>query len=290
MPWQLQPRLSQRPKIVRLVWTTDPHLNHVPVQAWERWTDAIASLGADGVVITGDISEGDDVVSQFHRIAETFAVPIYFVLGNHDFYRSSITATRQSVIAASRENPLLHYLTDSSAIELAEHVFLVGEDGWGDAVEGDYEGSPIRLNDFHLIEDFRRTDPDRWKQQLQELGAESAQRLKAKLEAIPEDAREVLVITHVPPFREACWYEGKTTDNNWAPFFVCGQVGRVLRKATESRRGCRFTVLCGHTHHEGIAAIASNLIVHTGAADYGHPDIEGMITINAGKLSLKAVT
>ena len=271
---------------MRLVWTTDPHLNHVPVQAWEQWTDAIASRGPDGVVITGDISEGDDVVFQLRRLAQRFAVPIYFVLGNHDFYESSIAATRQNVIAASRENTRLHYLTDSFAIQLDEHVFLVGEDGWGDAVEGDYEGSTVRLNDFHLIEDFRRTDPDQWKLRLQDLGAESAVRLEAKLDSIPQHAREVLVVTHVPPYCDACWYEGKPTDDNWAPFFVCGQVGRVLRQASQSRGECRFTVLCGQTHHAGIADIAANLIVHTGAADYGQPDVEGLITIEEGKLNL----
>ncbi len=37
-------------------------------------------------------------------------------------------------------------------------------------------------------------------------------------------------------------------------------------------------------------AMTPNLIVHTGAADYGHPDVEGMITINDGKLSIKATS
>lgn len=40
--------------------------------------------------------------------------------------------------------------------------------------------------------------------------------------------RDVIVATHVPPYRESCWYEGKISDDNWAPFFVCGQVGEVL--------------------------------------------------------------
>ena len=53
-------------------------------------------------------------------LAEALKIPIYFVLGNHDFYGSSIAATRQSVIHASREHPLLHYLTDESAIELED--------------------------------------------------------------------------------------------------------------------------------------------------------------------------
>lgn len=275
---------------MRLVWTTDPHLNHVPRPTWEQWIDAIASLGADGVVITGDISEGDDVVFQLHRMAQTLALPIYFVLGNHDFYQSSIGNTRESVIAATRENDLLRYLTDCPVLELDQHVYLIGEDGWGDAVEGDYEASPVRLNDFQLIDDFQRVDPGQWKQQLQQIGADSARRLEAKLKALPEPAREVLVVTHVPPFRQACWYEGHTTNDDWAPFFVCGQVGRVLRNASQSRRELRFTVLCGHTHNAGVAQLASNLVVHTGAADYGHPDVEGVVTVNDATLSIRTIS
>ena len=275
---------------MRLVWTTDPHLNHVSVDRREGWIHQIASHGAEGVVISGDISEGDDVVFQLQRIVESVDRPVFFVLGNHDFYNSSIGATRKSVIHASREHPFLHYLTDESAIELEDGVFLVGEDGWADGTEGDYEGSSIRLNDFWLIEDFQHPDGEenaaRWKSQIEDLGAQSAQRLGAKLDQLPASAKHVLVITHVPPFRDACWYEGKTTDDNWAPFFVCAQVGSVLRRAGESRPDCRFTVLCGHTHNAGVADITANLIVHTGAADYGQPDIEGLVTVEAGALSI----
>ncbi len=265
---------------MRLVWTTDPHLNHVPTHRWEQWVKKISSRGADGVLISGDISEGDDVVLQLRRLAQSLPAPIYFVLGNHDFYQSSIGATRQNVISASRENRALHYLTDTLPIQLAESVYLVGEDGWGDATEGDYEASSIRLNDFPLIDDFRSGEESGWKGQLQALGAESAARLGQKLDTLPSDARQVLVLTHVPPYRDACWYEGQTTDDNWAPFFVCGQIGQVLRRASESRPQCQFTVLCGHTHHRGVANIAPNLVVYTGAADYGQPEIEAIVSID----------
>jgi predicted phosphohydrolase len=274
---------------VLVVWTTDPHLNHVRETPRERWISEIASHGADGIVISGDISEGDDVVFQLQRIAQSSSVPVYFVLGNHDFYGRSISETRQDVIRASRDSRLLHYLTDLSPIGLAENVFLVGEDGWGDATEGDYEGSTIRLNDFPLIDDFRRARPEGWKQQLQLLGAQSAERLRVKLDALPEDARAVLVITHVPPFRDACWYQGKTTDDNWAPFFVCGQIGRVLQRAGQSRPACQFTVLCGHAHNAGTAQMAANLVVHTGAAQYGYPAINGLVHVQDDGLSVVQV-
>lgn len=265
----------------RLVWVTDPHLNHVALPAWQRWIDAVRSRKPDALLITGDISEADDVVFQLRRVAEAVEVPVHFILGNHDFYRSSIAKTRGQVIDACRTDPRLHYLTDCRPIELAGGMFLVGDDGWGDATIGDYEHTPIRLNDFALIEDFSLSDPANWKAMLIEQGAASAERLAEKIKSLPSSAEHLLIPTHVPPFRESCWYEGKTTDDHWAPFFVCGCVGEALTAAAESRPDVKFTVLCGHTHHQGVAEIRDNLIVYTGAAQYGSPEVEGTIEISA---------
>ena len=184
------------------------------------------------------------------------------------------------MIHASRDRKQLVYLTDCPAIEISNGQYLVGEDGWGDATEGNYGDSYVRLNDFQLIDDFVAADPDHWKQQLQDQGKESADRLAAKLNLLPADARDVLVVTHVPPYREACWYEGQTTDENSArSFFVCGQVGQVLLRTAEAHEQTRFAVLCGHTHHAGSAKIAANLTVYTGSAVYGKPDIEGEVDV-----------
>ena len=270
----------------QLVWTTDPHLNHAPLDAWQRWIDAVVAQQADGLLITGDISEGDDVPFQLARLADAIHLPVYFVLGNHDFYQSSIAETRRQIVDLCREYPLLHYLTDSGPIEMLPGVVMLGEDGWGDAGEGQFETSTIRLNDFELIDDFRQSDPSVWKQRLVAEGQQSADRLRAKLEQLAPDTRQLLIITHVPPFREACWYEGRTTDDNWAPFFVCRSVGDCLRAASRSRPDCQFTVLCGHTHHGGIAQLEPNLRVHTGAAQYGQPRIQGLVEVTADGLEV----
>ena len=272
-----------------LVWTTDLHLNSVPTPAWEQWIQKITSQGADGIVITGDISEGNDVVRQLRRLADATRVPIYFVLGNHDFYESSFHATRHDVIHACREHAQLHYLTDLSPIQLTPTSHLLGDDGWADATVGNFEKSTIRLNDFDQIDDFKKSGETAWKEQLQQIGAASAERIQTKLSQLPPNAQQVLVLTHAPPFREACWYEGKTTDDNWAPFFVSGQVGTELMQFSQRRPECELTVLCGHTHHAGVARLAANLIVHTGAAVYGHPDVEGIISMRAGELQVNVV-
>lgn len=269
-----------------MVWTTDLHLNSVPPRAWERWVRTISALKADGLVITGDISEGDDVVPQLQRIASEINLPIYFVLGNHDFYGSTFQATRQNVIHACRASSQLHYLTDLSALAVSAGTYLLGEDGWADGTVGNYEESTIHLNDFQRIGDFKACGQFAWKQKLKDIGSDSAKRLRNKLDQLAPDTHQVLILTHAPPFRDACWYEGKTTDDNWAPFFVAGQVGNALIEFSIQRPDCKVTVLCGHTHHAGIAKIADNLQVHTGAAVLGQPSIEATITVTSQTLTV----
>lgn len=264
---------------MRLAWTSDIHLNHADLKAWDAWTGEIREAAADGILITGDLSEADDLLFQLGRIAESLPGNIFFVLGNHDFYGSSIASTRRNVTSLVREIPSLCYLTDSAPVEMVPGRFLVGEDGWGDGVVGDFENSPVRLHDFQLIKDFKRVDPIDWPGLIREQGAESARRLKRKLAAVAKSAAEVLVATHVPPFRESCWYEGKTTDDYWAPFFVCGQVGDVLREFALENPTIQTTVVCGHTHHGGIAEIEPNLKVLTASAEYGSPRIERLLEL-----------
>jgi 3',5'-cyclic-AMP phosphodiesterase len=275
---------------VRLVWTTDLHLDSVSTLAWEQWVQKISSLKADGLVITGDISEGDDVVRQLQRFVSVNQLPVYFVLGNHDFYGSTFQATRQNVIHACRDSEQLHYLTDLSPLQVSAGTYLLGEDGWADGTVGNYEESTIHLKDFERIGDFKAAGEFAWKQQLQEIGGASAKRLRSKLEQLPSNAHQIIVLTHAPPFREACWYEGKTTDDNWAPFFVAGQVGNTLMEFSRLRPECNVTVLCGHTHHAGIARMAANLQVYTGAASYGHPDIEATISVAIDELDITRVS
>jgi 3',5'-cyclic AMP phosphodiesterase CpdA len=265
---------------MRLVWSTDLHLNHARLSAWDAWVEQVRDASPDAILITGDLSEAEDVDFQLRRIADAFSVMVFFVLGNHDFYSGSIGNTRRRVSATSRDVPSLCYLTDSGCAELEPGQFLVGEDGWGDATEGDYENSPVRLNDFVAIEDFRRVDSARWPGLLRQQGSDSADRLRQKLDDLPGSARRVIVATHVPPFREACWYEGKTTDDAWAPFFVCGQVGAVLKQFAFENPGIETTVLCGHTHHRGTTSLLPNLTVHTGAAEYGAPRVERTIALS----------
>lgn len=38
----------------------------------------------------------------------------------------------------------------------------------------------------------------------------------------------LLLVTHVPPFKEACWHEGRISDDDFLPHFTSQAVGDVL--------------------------------------------------------------
>lgn len=269
----------ERDSSYRLAWITDPHFDHAKLDTWRRWADTLLDYRPTAMVLTGDLSEGDDVAYQLRCLAETFRVPIYFVLGNHDFYGKSIARTRRDLVHLTREVDHLFYLTDTGTVIPQRGFAIVGDDGWGDATQGDYAGSVVRLNDFALIEDFVNAAPQHWQAILQREGSQGAARIRQKLNSLPDDVNHVLIATHVPPFREACWYEGKTTNDDWAPFFVCGAIGDALSEIASSNPTRQYTVLCGHTHHDGDAEILPNLHVHTGYSRYGTIDIESIIRI-----------
>ena len=89
----------------------------------------------------------------------------------------------------------------------------------------------------------------------------------------------MIALTHVPPFREACWHRGRISDDDWLPHFACRVVGEVLREAMAAHPECEMTVLCGHTHSAGEAQILPNLRVLTGGAEYGRPEVQRVLTV-----------
>lgn len=259
----------------------------------ERWLGVIASQPMDGLLIGGDIAESGQAIVWLERLVHQVHVPIYFVLGNHDFYDGTIRHTRQEIVRLCRKHEQLHYLTDCSPIELRQSsnlaedsFYLVGEDAWGDATKGDFDNSFVKLSDFSRIRDFATLTSSQQKSELQSLGSHSAKRLSEKLKSLPAETRNILVLTHVPPFVESCWYKGQTADKHWSPFFVCGQTGEVLERFASEYPDRQIVVLCGHSHHAGSTRLSTNLVVHTGNAEVGDPSFVGTLEIKHATIEL----
>jgi Icc protein len=200
-------------------------------------------------------------------------VPIYFVLGNHDFYFGSIAEVRRNVGALCRRRPRLKYLTDAAVVPLAPGVGLIGHDGWADAREGDYERSTVMMNDYRLIEELAQYSKQERLAELHALGDEAAQHVRRWLPAALAEYPQVVLLTHVPPLRGACWYNGQISDDDWAPHFICQAMGEVILDVMREHADRRLTVLCGHTHSPGECRPLDNVTVLTGGAEYEHPAI-----------------
>ena len=267
---------------MKLAWLTDIHLNFLRPAAVEAFLDMLAGAEADAFVITGDIAEADDVAIHLHSITARAERPVYFVLGNHDFYRGSIAGVRKTVGSLCSVTPNLRWLSDVNAVPLTDDACLIGHDGWGDGRFGDYHGSDVMLNDFGLIAEFGgfEENADERLAKLYALGDEAAEHFRAVLPDALYQFRHVIVATHVPPFREACWHEGKVSDDNWLPFFSCKAVGDALVEAMAAAPDRTMTVLCGHTHGGGESLILPNLRVLTGGARYGRPEVQRLIAVD----------
>ena len=262
---------------MQLAWLTDIHLNFCPGRVQEL-LDQIDAADPDTVLIGGDIGEAPDVIDYLKQFA-TLARPIYFVLGNHDFYRGSIRQVRAAVEDLCRRVENLNYLPSAGVVELTSGAALIGHGRWGDARVGDFDNSTVALNDYRLIEELSFIDQQTRKARLNALGDEAADHVRRVLPEALEQYSRVWFLTHVPPWREACWHEGRHSDDNWTPHFACGAVGEVLTEIMAERPARRLTVLCGHTHGAGQTQVLPNLLAITGGADYGRPVVQRVFEV-----------
>jgi Icc protein len=260
--------------MTRIAWLTDIHLNFAAEPQIASFLDRVNEQRPDAVLLSGDIAESSDVGSFLCRLQDAFGVPLYFVLGNHDFYYGSIARVRGEIQSLATSRPGLTYLTAAGACELAPGIGLVGHDGWADGRLGDYERSLVMMNDYRLIHELSGLSKLDRLVVLQRFGDEAGAHLQAVLPDALARFEHVFVLTHVPPMREACWYAGQISDDAWAPHFTCKAAGDAIRAALKEFPNRRITVLCGHTHSPGIARPMDKLTIYTGSAEYGRPEVQ----------------
>lgn len=269
---------------MQLAWITDPHLDFLPPvgsTVFGQWAQKVSK--ADAVVITGDIGEYPALSNVLTLFVKGFGKPTYFVLGNHDFYRGSIAKGEQAAAILHESVPLLTWLDIADPVELTHEVGLVGSGGWYDARSGDPEGSNVVMNDFNIIEDFRGKFPDDVRIRCRQIAVMMAERARAPLTAAAEKYKHVFFATHVPPFREACWHQGKISDSDWLPWFTNLTCGALLADVASAYPETKFTVLCGHTHSPGTYQHLDNLTVLTGRSQYSNPMISKVFTLQQGE-------
>jgi predicted phosphohydrolase len=263
---------------VRATWLTDIHLNFLDAGQRAGFYARVRDERPDALLVGGDIGEAASVAGFVEELGAI--APTWFVLGNHDYYGASIAGARARVPREGRAR----WLPACGPVPLDGGAVLVGADGWGDARCGN-RASKIGLTDWYEISDFEPVRSDRGARNalLEQLGAREADALRATLAAVPA-CDHLVVLTHVPPFEDACIYDGARSSPDWLPWFTCIATGEVLLAHARAHPARRITVLCGHTHGVGRCRPLPNLDVRTGGwppktTDYGNPIVQETLTL-----------
>lgn len=273
-----------------LLWGSDFHFNFLKSKGFcspvTRFGEYLMEENpdADGIIITGDISTGTLITKHLKEFALGFTKNIYFVLGNHCYYGSSFEKVDERVAGVVRAVPHLYWLNEGWHTH--DGVAVVGVNGWYDAYHGN-SNSTIDLNDFYEI---RELMPGiRYRDLLLNLvrkkAGEESDRLAVMLkEVCATDVDTIVVGTHVAPYKESAWHEGKPSDDEWVPWFSSASTGAVLDIYAKRHPDKTFIVLCGHSHSPGIYEPHENMTVYTGGARYSMPDLAGVLYPNKRKL------
>ena len=274
---------------MRVVWLTDLHLDFVrpPKERFDFYTE-IMGEDPDAIFLTGDTGESDNLWQYIGELRD-LSDCLYYVLGNHDYYGATFAEVRSKATSRTDTKRNELWLPRSGPKELAEGVGVVGVDGWYDAQCG-YPHSNVRLADWggrgviDLIGLGQKTFLDRT-ERLEKLGKDEAFKLELQLNKVKDLGwKKLFVLCHVPPFPDACFYDGKKSEPDFLPFFTWVAGGNSLMDFALKNPTIQTTVLCGHTHGKGEYRANDNLLVKVGGwnpkeKSYGFPRVQEVIEL-----------
>lgn len=259
-----------RTRSTTALFLTDLHLDRTGKEEIENLLNRIHNTESNSVILTGDISDAGNIRRHLSRIASACAPrPLYFVMGNHDYYGGGFREVEDEVRALCESTKNLHLMDGTTVVSLAEGIGMVGHSGWPDARAGDGMETVIENPDRWCIKDFRDLDHRQTLHRMRALGGESAARLRGILPLALKRYRHVVVATHVPPFANAVFHRDKPADNQHLPHFCNATVGYMILGLLKAFPHRRVSVLAGHSHGACARMITRNLSVRVGASRVG---------------------
>lgn len=260
----------------KLIWLTDIHLDFLDVPQNIVFVNRISQKvnPGDSVVITGDIAEGASTRTFMWAWRKAIADrggKLYFVLGNHDFYDSSMVQVQE----ACRDTLGDCWLPEVKIADLGNGTdCLVGHDGWWDGLYANWFNSRLEMEDYKCIAEFRQC-PSRQIlfNKINEISQGAADHVHKYATEAAGIYKKVYIATHVPPFREASVYGGKISNDTWMPHFSSKRMGDAILAVAKANPDTKFVVLCGHSHGGSVCNPSHNVECHTGFAEYRNPSI-----------------
>lgn len=269
--------------MAKYAWATDIHLDFLgdDSQRLIQFAESLITQSPTGIFLTGDLSMAKSLVYHLSAIEKVVQRPIYFVLGNHDYYASSIEQVRKAMRELTNASPFLRYMPTMPYYALTPQTAVIGHDGWYDGYHGDAVASTFIMNDWRAIKEFADVNGSRATiiTQARKLAHEGVTHVHNAIKQAVRYHKNLIILTHFPPFRESHIYNGKIGDDNAQPWFTSKMMGDMLLDASKSFPGHTFTVLAGHTHGKYTGKIRDNLIVNVGGAEYYQPQLQGIVEV-----------
>lgn len=285
---------------MKIVWATDIHLDFItnprnPVVSAKNLDTFCGLLNKENpelVLLTGDISIAPHLRDHLLAIETRIKVPLYFVLGNHDFWNGDIETVRATMTAISSESERLRYLSAIPYVPLSNDIALVGHDGWYDGFNGQPNETRFNMNDWYRISDFVQVNgvdsdgldsPDIVailnvaRRQATKAARHVADGIKSCL-THRKPPKKVIIATHFPPFVNPI-NASKDTPTDLYPWYSSKTMGDMLLAAANAYPKISFEVFCGHIHAPYEGYIAPNLLLRSGAAEYAAPNVQGVFNI-----------
>ena len=259
-----------------VLWLSDTHLNFLRPAERKDFFERLESRGPYDFILSGDIADGSTLEETLIHLGKT-GRKVYFVLGNHDFYHSSMMNVRETVRYLSEKFENLIWLSEKDPIALTNDIGIVGHDGWPDGAYGATDGTEEGLNDFQLIAELAGLEGERRLNAMRSLGREAAEIVERQLLKAVERFEIIFIITHVPPFQELI-RPRPNNERDLTPYFSAKYMGDAIRKVAKKFQNTEFIVLCGHTHELMDQNIETNIRALCAGVEYGKPGCQRYIT------------
>jgi len=269
--------------MAQYTWATDVHLDFLKGddQRLIAFAQSLIVQNPTGIFLTGDLSTARHLIYHLSAIEKVVQRPIYFILGNHDYYGAGVEPVRKAMKELTNASQFLRYMPTMPYYALSQATAVVGHDGWYDGLYGDLQNSNFGMADWSQIQDFAPVANSKASVigVARKLAHDGVTHVMNGIKKAVKYHKNIVILTHYPPFAEAHWHEGKIGDATAMPWYTSKMMGDMLLDAAKSFPGTQFTVLAGHTHGKWSGKIMPNLAVHVGGAEYGRPASQGLIEI-----------
>lgn len=237
------------------LWLTDLHVDRLSTVQYQALLDKIYTAGAEQIWLTGDIGDPPFNWQFLDILLKRLKVPIYFVLGNHDYYRRSIDDIRTQAWQLTRKFANAYYLTMTNPI-VWEDKMLTGVDAWANT-------NNIELNartwDAEAIENWMALSLTELQQAMNAQAQADAKHLRLQCErGITKRTRNVYLLTHVPPLHAAQSKEAKPLQYENSVFYS-NALTDVLMDLQKDYPKTTFYIYSGHVHKTFQYQISENM-------------------------------